>query len=141
MKEVAHEAGELLAVGDADQDMQVIRQEDESRELDFVAPFGTSQGSDDDFVEQRAGPEQEQALHRAAGDVEECPSFGSMAESAGHGEPRAGSRTLPDRPKGGKLLRRGHFCEYALVPTLCGRVKRFGVVGGTGGTSHEAARL
>src|SRR5687767_10252807 len=96
--------------------MQVVRQEDEGREFDSVAPLGPSQGAQDDLVEQRIRPEQEAALDRAAGDVEESAPFRSMAESASHSGARARSRILPDRPKGVKLLRRGHFSEDGLDP-------------------------
>src|SRR6185295_11614802 len=87
-KEVGHEAGELFAVGGPGQNMEVVAQKDEGRELDSIATLGPSQGSQDDLVEQGVGPEQEAALDRAAGDVEESAPFGSMTESAGHGGAR-----------------------------------------------------
>src|SRR6185295_13837794 len=88
-KEVAHESGELLAVGGPGQEMQMVAQDDESRDLDAIAALGAGEGAQDDLVEQRVGPEQEAALDRAAGDVEESAPFGSMTESAGHGGARA----------------------------------------------------
>jgi hypothetical protein len=78
----------------------MVGQEDEGRELDSVATFGAGQGAQDDLVEQRAGPEQEAAMDRAAGDVEESASFGSMAESAGHGGARADQGSCQGRYEG-----------------------------------------
>src|SRR6185295_10584261 len=140
-KEVAHEFCELLAIGGPGQDMQVIRQEDEGRELDTIAMLCPSQGSQDDLVEQRAGPEQEAALDCAAGDVEESAPFGSMTESASHGGARAESRTLPGWVRRAKLLSTGYLGKDGPSTPIHGRVKRFGVGNAVGGVSIESASL
>jgi hypothetical protein len=80
--------------------MEVVAQKDEGRDLDSIATLGPSQGSQDDLVEQGAGPEQEAALDRAAGDVEESAPFGSMTEPAGH-DARTGSKFLPGKARRG----------------------------------------
>src|SRR6185295_10331171 len=140
-EEVAHEAGKLLAIGGPSQDMQVVGQEDESRELDAVAALGPCQGSQDDLVEQKAGPEQEAALDRAAGDVEESAPFGSMTESASHSGARAESRTLPGWVRRAKPLRTDYFGEDGLAAPSRDRVKRFGARNAIVGVSCRPARL
>ena len=82
--DVAHEAGELLAVVHSGQDVEMIGQAAEGRDLDAVASLGPGEHTDDDLVEPASGPEEEPAVDGAAGDLEESAAFGSVADLSCH---------------------------------------------------------
>ena len=69
--EIAHEAGQALTVLDSKQEVKVVRGKEERADLDRVEALRSTEGPDDDLVEQRTGPQEESAVDRAAGDLVE----------------------------------------------------------------------
>ena len=51
---------------------------------DLVEALGPSQDADDDLVERPAGPKEETAVDRSAGDLDQGTAFGDVAESSAH---------------------------------------------------------
>jgi hypothetical protein len=62
-----------------EQEMEVVRQEHETANLDRVEALGSSQDTDDDLAELGAGREEHPAVNRPASHLNESSSFGYTA--------------------------------------------------------------
>ena len=83
--EVTHEPGELPSVVDLQDEVEVIRGEErEGTDAHRVAALRPGEGPEDDRVQLRAGAEEEAAVERPAGDLDQGAVVWDEAESSTH---------------------------------------------------------
>jgi hypothetical protein len=95
---MTHELGELAGVADVEQEVVVIGREHVAAATDFVEALGSSQDSDDHFVERSAGPEEVTAVEGPAGDLDQGTAVRDVTESSAHAQIRRKIRPQSSSP-------------------------------------------
>jgi hypothetical protein len=75
---VAHEARKLESVIDVQEEVKMGEGEYMVADADRLHPLGPAEDAHDDVVEHRAGPKEEAAVDRPAGDLDEGTAFGDI---------------------------------------------------------------
>ena len=89
--DVAHESGQLVGVLGRDNEVVVIRQEDEGVNRHVEELLGSAEDADDDSAQLGRWPEQESALEGPLGDLH-GETWRNMAEAAWHAKDKNGKR-------------------------------------------------
>lgn len=82
--EKADEAGELLGIAHPDQQVVVIREEDERDDRHLVSALSTAENAEGDFPQPGRRPQQEPRLNRAGGDLDEGTPRRNEPETSSH---------------------------------------------------------
>jgi hypothetical protein len=84
--EVAHEAGELLGVVDLQEKVAVVGEEHEGADPHRIELLGPGEGSEDQEVEPRPGPEEEAAVERPEGHLDQGARVWDEANGSAHAQ-------------------------------------------------------
>ncbi len=98
--EIAHEAGQALAVLHSNEKVEMPRREEERADFEREEALRPAESADDDLVEQWPRPQEESAVNRAAGDLVEGSPLGRESDLPGHFGSRASQEACQARRVG-----------------------------------------